>query len=54
MANRGLVERKLFGDFADTERGRLLREQFEHPQPRGVGDCLEALRKRGQTLLMVG
>lgn len=53
MANRWLMERKPVGDFADTERGRLLREQLKHSQPCRVSDCLEALRKGSQTLCMV-
>jgi hypothetical protein len=53
MANRGLVERKLVSDFADTERGRLLHEQLKHPQPCWVSDCLEALRQGSQALRMV-
>jgi hypothetical protein len=54
MANRRLVERKLVSDLADTERGWLLHEQLKHPQPRRVGDGLEAIRKGDQPLRMVG
>ncbi len=54
MANRGLVERKLVGDLADAERGRLLHEQLKYPQPCGVGDGPEALRECRQALGMVG
>lgn len=47
MADRWLMNGKLFGDVADAQRLALVGKQIEHAQPGRVGQRFEPLGQRG-------